>query len=85
VLESGIRNTVQDQLKGVVTSSVGVGSKVDGMSGDIRRCAGRWKISRDGWAEQQQLTDRAKPFKLLSDDTNLCASTSGAWRRHENR
>src|ERR1051325_5638047 len=30
VLESGIRGTVQESVRGVVTSTVGVGSKVDG-------------------------------------------------------
>jgi uncharacterized protein YoxC len=36
VLESGIRGTLQEQLRGAVTASVGVGSKVDGMSSDIQ-------------------------------------------------
>src|SRR5579864_7958484 len=36
VLDSSIGRTVQDQLKGVVNSSVGVGSKVDSMGGDVQ-------------------------------------------------
>ena len=36
VLDSGISARVQDQLKGVVTSTVGVGSRVDSMGGDLQ-------------------------------------------------
>jgi len=36
VLESGVRGTVRDEVRGVVTSTVGVGSSVDGMGSDIQ-------------------------------------------------
>src|SRR5215471_14279143 len=36
VLESGLSRSLQEQVRGVVTSSAGVGSKVDAMGGDVQ-------------------------------------------------
>jgi TolA-binding protein len=67
VLESGVRGTVRDEVRGVVTSTVGVGSKVDGMGSDIQALRGSVEdiTSRLGRL-QQQLADLNKAIQAMA-------------------
>jgi len=67
VLESGIRGTLQEQLRGVVTSSVGVGSKVEGMGSDVQalRASIEDIASRLGRL-QQQMVDLNKAVQAMA-------------------
>jgi tol-pal system protein YbgF len=66
VLESGIRGTLQEQLKSVVGSAAGVGSKVDGMSGDVQALrASVEDITGRLGKLQQQLTDLSKAVQAM--------------------
>jgi len=67
VLESGLRGSMQEQLKGVVTSAVGVGSRVDSLGGDVQslRVSMEDVTTRLGRL-QQQLTDLAKAVQALA-------------------
>ena len=66
VLDSSIGRTVQDQLRGVVNTSVGVGSKVDSMGGDVQalRAAVEDISSRLGKL-QLQLADLSKAVQAI--------------------
>jgi tol-pal system protein YbgF len=67
VLESGIRGTVKEELRGVITSTVGVGSKVDGMGSDVQalRSSVEDITSRLGKL-QQQLADLNKAVQAMA-------------------
>src|SRR5436190_9730834 len=67
VLESGLSRSLQEQVRGVVTSSAGVGSKVDSMGGDVQALRGAVEdiTSRLGRL-QQQLTDLSKAVQALA-------------------
>src|SRR5262245_7374831 len=67
VLESGIRGTLQEQLRGAVTASVGVGSKVDGMGSDLQALRASMEdiTSRMGRL-QQQLADLNKAVSAMA-------------------
>jgi tol-pal system protein YbgF len=66
VLESGLRGAVRDQLSGVVSSTVGYGSKVDAMSTDVQalRAAVEDITGRLGKL-QQQLGDLSKAVQAM--------------------
>src|SRR5262249_14404374 len=66
VLDSGIRASLQNELKGVVGQAVGVGSKVDAMGGDVQalRAAVEDITGRLGRL-QQQLTDLSKAVQAM--------------------
>ena len=67
VLESGLRGTVQEQLKGVVTSTVGAGSKVDALSGDVQALrASMEDVNTRLGKLQQQLVDLNKAIQALA-------------------
>jgi len=67
VLESGLSRSLQEQVRGVVTSSAGVGSKVDSLGGDVQalRSSVEDITSRLGKL-QQQLTDLNKAVQALA-------------------
>src|ERR1044071_9176173 len=67
VLESGLRGSMQEQLKGVVTSAVGVGSRVDSLGGDVQslRVSMEDVTTRLGKL-QQQLSDISKAVQALA-------------------
>lgn len=67
VLESGIRGTLQEQLRGAVSASVGVGSKVDGMGSDVQALRASMEdiTSRLGRL-QAQLADLTKAVQTMA-------------------
>ena len=77
VLESGLRGAMQEQLRGVVSSAVGVGSKVDGMGGDVQalRASVEDITSRLGKL-QQQLTDLNKAVQAMAAPPRATAAAA---------
>jgi tol-pal system protein YbgF len=66
VLDSGLGRTVQEQLKGAVTASVGVGTKVDSMGGDVQALRGAVEdITAKLGKLQQQLSDLSKAMQAM--------------------
>jgi len=79
VLDSGIRASIQDQLKGMVTSTVGVGSRVDAMGGDIQAVrASVEDITNRLGKLQQQLTDLSKAVQAMQAPAPPPPAASGA-------
>ena len=67
VLENSLRGSMQEQLKGVVTSSVGVGSRVDSLGGDVQALrASMEDVNTRLGKLQQQLTDLSKAVQALA-------------------
>lgn len=67
VLESGLRGSMQEQLKGVVSSSVGVGSRIDSLSGDVQSLhASMEDVNTRLGKLQQQLIDLNKAIQALA-------------------
>jgi tol-pal system protein YbgF len=67
VLESGLSRSLQEQVRGVVTSSAGVGSKVDAMGGDVQALrASVEDITARLGRLQQQLADLNKAVQALA-------------------
>jgi tol-pal system protein YbgF len=67
VLESGLRGSMQEQLKGVVTSAVGVGSRVDSLGSDVQAVrASLEDVNTRLGKLQQQLVDLNKAIQALA-------------------
>ena len=67
VLENGLRGSMQEQLKGVVTSAVGVGSRVDSLGSDVQAVRAAMEDANTRLGKlQQQLLDINKAIQALA-------------------
>ena len=67
VLESGIRGSMQEQLKGVVSSAAGMGSRVENLGGDVQALrASMEDVNTRLGKLQQQLLDLSKAVQALA-------------------